>query len=224
VQAALVLMAELGAHGVAPRFREPAWTMTLAFTGWKAPDLDPPGDFLVADGRSWAAPEAIRYRDRHYTVWAADGNLGVLCFATPHDRLAWDAQGHPGYWQGRQPITVELWNGTGQTQAVSFLAEGLPGPSNPDLSKRTVCYALGECRGEQALGAANGWRLSAPLTLPPGRSRLALSVKEPATVPLAPNDPRDLLLLLTDFRLGPAPDNYSPGAAEPAVPSPLMQE
>jgi hypothetical protein len=224
VQAALVLMAELRTHGVAPRFREPAWTMTTAFTGWKAPDLPQPGDFLVADGRSWADPKGIRYRDRHYTVWAADGNLGVLCFATPHDRLAWDALGHPGYWQGRQPITVELWNGTGQTQSVSFLAAGQPGPSNPDLSKRTVCYALGECRGEQALGAANGWRLSAPLTLPPGRSRLALSVKEPATVPLAPNDSRDLLLLLTDFRLGPAPGHYPPGAAAPAVPAPLLQE
>lgn len=222
--ATLVLMAELTARGTPPRFREPSWTLALNFTGWKAPDLARPGDFLVGDGRSWAAPEAVRLHGRHYTVWASDGNLGVLCVAAPYDRLAWDAQGHPGHWQGRRPITVELWNGTGQPRAVSFVADGLPGPSNPDPSKRTVCYALGDCRGEQALGAANGWHLSAPLTLPPGRSRLALSVQEPATVPLAPGDPRDLLLLLSNFRLGPAPEPYPPGAAAPAVPSPLMQE
>jgi hypothetical protein len=224
VQAALVLMAELTARGTPPRYREPTWTMALAFTGWKAPDLPRAGDFLIGDARAWASPEALCLRDRHYTVSAADRGLSFLCFGAPADRLAFDALWRPGFWQGGKPITVELWNGTGQAQRVTLLADGAPGPSNPDLSKRTVSWAVGDCRGTQALSAANGWRLSLPLELPPGRSRLALAVEEPATVPLAPNDSRDLLLLLAGFRLGPPLDNYWPSASAPVVPPPPMQE
>jgi hypothetical protein len=216
VHAALVLMVELTARGTPPRYREPAWTMTLAFTRWKAPELEA-GDFVIADAAGWASPEALCLRDRHFTVSRTDRGLSILALATPHDRMAFDALGHPGFWQGGQPITVELWNGTGQARAVSLLAECQPGPSRPDMGKRTVRYALGDCRGARAVGGAAGWSLALPLELPPGRSRLSLAVEEPATASLGPNDPRDLLLLLTDFRLGPPPDNYRPGAAPPPM-------
>ena len=84
-------------------------------------------------------------------------------------------------------------------------------------------YALGGCGGVQALSAANGWRLSAPLELPPGRGRLTLTVEEPATVPLGPDDPRELLLLLSGLRLGP-PEGGRAVVAAPAAPSGRVPE
>ncbi len=219
----LVLMAELSARGSPPRYREPSWTLALAFTTWKAPDLPGASDFQVAGDRAWSSPEALRLRSRHYTVWEASGNLGLLSYAPPYYQLSPDPLSRPGFWLGQTPVPVELWNGTGRPQPMTFTAEGLPGPCNPDVSKRTVRYALGDCQGSQALSAANGWRLALPLELPPGRSRLTLSVEEPLTVPLPAGDPRELLLLLGGPRLEPTPKGYRPGA-EPPAPSATMQE
>jgi hypothetical protein len=220
----LFLMAELTARGTPPRFREPSWTLALAFTTWKAPELPRAGDFLVADARAWAPPETLRLRSRHYAVSAAEGGLSLLCVGAPYYQHAPDPQGRPGFWLGGTAVAIDLWNGTGQPQRATFVAEGTPGPCNPDASRRTVRYALGGRAGAQALSAANGWRLAAPLELPPGPSRLTLAVEEPMTAPLGPNDPRELMLLLGGPRLGPPPEDYRPGAAAPAAPSPLTQE
>ncbi len=217
----LVLMAELTARGTPPRFREPCWTLTLAFTRWKAPELPEAGDLLITDAAGWAPPEALRLRTRHYAVSATRGGLSLLCVGAPYYQHAPDPLGRPGVWVGGTTVPVDLWNGTGRPQRAAFVAEGLPGPCNPDASKRTVRYALGSCRGAQALSAANGWRLSAPLELPPGPSRLTLSVEEPATVPLPAGDPRELLLLLGGPRLEPVPAACQPVAA--AAPSLVRQ-
>jgi hypothetical protein len=217
-----VALAELAARGVATQYREPSWRMALGFTGWKAPDSPRKGDFTLGPAAAWAPPEAIRFRGRHYTLCAADGAVSFVGVEAPHG-VAPDPLGRPCFWQGQAPSVVEIWNGTGRPQRVMFQADGLPGPSNPDPSKRTVRYAAGDCRGARVVGAAEGWRLSLQLELPPGRSRLSLAVEGPAT-PAAPNDPRDLLLQLSAFRLAPLPDNYRPGAAAQAVPSPPMQE
>jgi hypothetical protein len=224
VIATLVLMTELTARGTPPRLREPSWTLALGFTAWKAPELPRAGDFLVCGARAWASPEALCLCGPHYTVSAAGRGLSLLSAGAPSYQHAPDPQGRPGFWFGRTPVGIDLWNPTGHARRVTFLAEGIPGPSNPDASKRTVRYALGGCRGAQALSAANGWRLSAPLELPPGPSRLTLAVEEPMTFPLGPGDPRELMLLLSGLRLGPPLEDYRPGAAAPAAPSPLTQE
>jgi hypothetical protein len=218
-----VAMAELAARGMTAQYREPSWYHALAFTCWKAPDWPRKGDFTLGLAQGWAPPEAVRFRGRHYQLCAAEGVVTFLGYKAPHGVSA-DPLGRPCFWQGQAPCAVEIWNGTGRPQRVAFLADGYPGPSNPDLTRRTVRYAAGACQGVQAVGAANGWRLCAPLTLPPGRSRLALTVEEPATAPAGPNDPRDLLLQLYDLRLAPLPDGYPPGATAPAVPSPPTQE
>jgi hypothetical protein len=220
----LVLMAELSARGTPPRFREPSWTLALAFTAWKAPELPKAGDFLITDARGWAPPEALRLRGRHYAVSAAVGGTSLLCVGAPYYQHAPDPLGRPGFWQGNTPVGIDLWNGTGRPQHAAFVAEGLPGPCNPDVSKRTVRFALGGRQGTQALSAANGWRLAVPLELPPGRSRLTLTVEEPLTVPLPGGDPRELLLLLGGPRLEPTPEAARPVAAAPAAPSPLVRE
>ncbi len=218
----LVLMAELTARGTPPRFREPSWTLALAFTAWKAPDLPEAGDFLVGDARAWAPPEALCFRGPHYVVSAADRGLSLLCVGAPYYQHAPDPLGRAGFWLGNTPVGIDLWNGTGRTQRAAFLAECVPGPCNPDVSKRTVRYAFRGETGAQALGAT-GWRLAVPLELPPGRSRLTLSVVEPMTVRLPGGDPRELMLLLGGPRLEPCPEGTSSGAPTP-TPSPLMQE
>ena len=88
-----------------------------------------------------------------------------------------DALGRAGFWQGRAPVGIDLWNGTGQAQRASFLADGTPGPSNPDVSKRTVRYAVGACQGVQALNAANGTLMWPQLVTKCGRTKRTLPGK-----------------------------------------------
>ncbi len=195
--------------------------MTLAFTTWKAPELPQAGDFLVSDARAWQDPAVLRYRGRHYAVSTTDGGLSLLCVGAPFWQHAPDPLGRAGFWVGAKTVDIDLWNGTGQARRAAFVAEGTPGPSNPDVSKRTVRYAFAGRADAQALSPANHWQLAAPLELPPGRSRLTLVVEEPITAPLPAGDPRELMLLLGGPRLEPVPAACRPVAAAPAPAAPV---
>jgi hypothetical protein len=200
----LVLLNEFGRLGVRAQFREPTWAATMAYTGWKVPAYPSKGDMTVCESRVWFPPATIRFHNRQF-VLAEDGDALTLGpVRAPHTQEE-DELGRPCFWQGCSPSEFELWNGTGRTQGAVFAAEGRVGPSNPDLTKRTVLFTLGGRQGAQVLGPANDWRLRLPLEIPPGKTRLALWVGEPATVALPPPEVRDLLLLISDFRLEPAP-------------------
>ncbi len=201
VHACAAVVTELAnARGLRVQYSGPAWERLLCWTGWPPPVYAAKGDFTLADARGWAPPGAVRFRGEHFAVAADRNALTFGAWLVPHGP-AWDASRRPCFWQGNAASELEIWNGTGGTARAEFVADGQPGPGIPGLANRTLRYALGECSGEVAVGAADGWRARAPLAVPPGRHRLRLSVAEPATARPIPGDPRDLLLLLTDCRL-----------------------
>src|SRR5262249_12549709 len=163
------------------------------------------GDFTLAEGGAWAPAATVRRRTESLLLAEDRGALTFGAWEVPHGP-AWDEHRRPCFWQGQAPTRLAIWNGTGRTRRAVFAAAGRAGPSNPDVSKRTVRWACAGRAGEAVLSHANDWQLRVPLTVPPGRHVLTLAVGEPATVRAHPADPRDLLLLVTELRLEtPAP-------------------
>jgi hypothetical protein len=208
----LLLLTELTTRGVRAQFREGSWRETVSYTGWKAPQY-PTGDFLLACGRGWCSTADVLFRSRHFCLCS---NNKALAFGglRPSHQLELDREGAPCFWQGNQDSEIQLWNGTGRVQYVTFAAEAQFGGGNPDFSSRTLRYALDDAPPRQVVGHSSPWQLRIPLTLPPGRHRLLLSVTDVCTGTPVPENVRDLLLLLAKLRLEPACSS-SPGMLLP---------
>jgi hypothetical protein len=195
---ALAVITELGCHGTRVVLRSPAWERTLAnwaaYGGYSRPADLAKTPFSIVERDAFAPTGTVRYCGKLLKLCA---DASAVTFFGYHnaEAMAWVGQRTPGLWLGNRPVIVDIYNGTGNTAFLHFLAESHCGPGSPEISTRTLVYSLGYQEGSRVLGPA-GWTVDLPLEIAPGLNQLVLSVAEPAATA-----PPQLLLLVTKLRL-----------------------
>jgi hypothetical protein len=214
----LAVLAELGGREDALRLRPPAWEWTLANwaanVGCPSPAGAPKARFSLVERGAFAPPGTVRYRGARLKLCEDSAAVTFLGYGPPQAVAEDDGRG-PGLWAGATPAVLGIHNGTGATAAVSFRAEGIPGPGAGGGRLR---YRLGDQEGALPLAPAGG-PVVIPLRLAPGRHRLTLTAEPAAGA--GPPDP-DRLVRLAGLTLESLPpgvpaggDGGPPAATDP---------
>ena len=163
-----------------------------------------PGDAAgTAAGKSWARPPRgarVHRVDRDgIRVVTVAGDPPTVTVENPQG--AEDADGVAFYWIG-PPATLTVGNPDAEPGDFRLTLRCIAGPGNPD-PHRVVALGPAEGGGPPLEREVTGdGRVTFPLHLPPGRTRLRIAVARPGewTVHL-PADPRRLMLRIQDLDL-----------------------
>jgi hypothetical protein len=195
-----LVLAELAARGVRVRLRTPTWERSLinwakAAGAPRPDDPTPKSRYSLVESGAYAPPGSVRFRGKRLMLCEDAGRVNFRGLQQ-WQALAWDERRRPGFWLRRSPVVVEIHNGTARPAIVAFVAEA----RQPGEAARPLAYRFADQAGEVAIHRSTA-EVRLPLVVPPGLSRLELSLTRRQAI--SPDD--EPLLWLTDLRLEEGP-------------------
>jgi hypothetical protein len=150
--------------------------------------------FVARLEMSAGLPGVVTYYRRNPRILSPPGPVELVRFgAGPLIRFVWLTE------SGSQ-LAVE--NIVDRSMRVVLHARVVPGPSFKDRTRRLLRIEMAEQSSEIEASEASQWRVSLPLTIPPGVSQVRIRAISPEAerIPV-PNDPRTLIAGIWDLRL-----------------------
>src|SRR5262245_37018737 len=90
-------------------------------------------------------------------------SVKIVDYKVPSSIEHW--QGHMFFWLGRQRAEIRIDNPDDVEREVELRADSMPGPSNPDRTRRHLHYEIDDQRGVVSLGDGGDWKVSLPMKL-----------------------------------------------------------